>query len=273
MRIWTVAGAMAAVLALQWLAPLRAEVTLPEDFILVAHRGVVTEDITENSLPALEETIRRGYTHIEVDIRCTKDGHAIAFHDNDLNRIAGVDKKVPELTLAELRKSVSEETAPTFAKFCEVAAGRIKLMPDVKGAPPELKEAYTKSIDDAMTKHDLHDGALFIGRPDITRKFLDKGGKLAWRRTLEHTTDSSHFDEDTPKHYFIFNHAEDFDQETVDGFQELGFEVIVSINTFHYPTDDPIEQGLADVQRMVSYGVDGLQIDSVYDTILPMKER
>jgi len=49
--------------------------------MVLAHRGVVTDTIPENSLASLEETIRRGYTHIEVDVRPTKDGHAVVLHD------------------------------------------------------------------------------------------------------------------------------------------------------------------------------------------------
>ena len=68
--------------------------------------------------------------------------------------------------------------------------------------------------------------------------------------------------------FFIFNHAADFDREQVDGFHALGLDVVVSINTFHYREGDPIAQGVRDLERMLALGVDGLQIDSVYDTYL-----
>ena len=48
-------------------------------------------------------------------------------------------------------------------------------------------------------------------------------------------------------------------------YQALGLQVIVSINTFHYPTGDPLQQGLNDVKKMLNYNVDGLQLDAVYD--------
>ena len=49
-------------------------------------------------------------------------------------------------------------------------------------------------------------------------------------------------------------------------------KVIVSINTHHYGTGDPLQQGLAHIRRAVEQGVDGLQIDSVYDAILLRRE-
>ena len=46
----------------------------------------------------------------------------------------------------------------------------------------------------------------------------------------------------------------------------MGLKVIVSINTGHYPDGDPLELGLADIRKVVPLGVDGLQIDSCYDS-------
>jgi glycerophosphoryl diester phosphodiesterase len=39
----------------------------------IAHRGgFVTETLPENSFSALEEAIRRGYSHVEIDARITR---------------------------------------------------------------------------------------------------------------------------------------------------------------------------------------------------------
>ena len=77
-------------------------------FVLVAHRGIVTEELPENSLASLEETIRRGYTHIEVDVRATKDGFPVCLHDGNLARMCGIDLNIGAVTLAELRERVPE---------------------------------------------------------------------------------------------------------------------------------------------------------------------
>ena len=42
---------------------------------------------------------------IETDVRCTKDGHVLISHDNNLKRITGVDTNVSETNLADLPKS------------------------------------------------------------------------------------------------------------------------------------------------------------------------
>ena len=238
---------------------------LPEGFILVAHRGVVTDTLTENSLPSLEETIRRGYTHMEVDLRCTKDGHAVCIHDGSLKRTADVRKSVHEVTLEELRALLSEEAVPSFETLCAKAAGRIELMPDAKACPPDLREAFADSMEQSLVKHGLMKGALFIGQTDITYRFRGKG-LLSWRVPFE-TAKNSH-QEKPGSIYFSFNEAVHYDRETVKGFQELGVAVIVSINTFHYRKGDRVALGKADIKRALEYGVDGLQIDSVYDGVL-----
>jgi len=249
-------------------------IEVPEGFIVVAHRGVVDDTFTENSLPSLEETIRRAYTHIEVDLRCTKDGQAVCSHGTSVGGTADVRRKVNEVTLAELRELVSEETVPSFKTFCARCEGRINVMPDVKACPPHLREAFVASIDGALSEHGLMRDALFIGRADLTRHFAGKG-KLAWGAPLEAARQSARGKQRPGESYFIFKHAADLDEIQVNGFHEMGLLVIVSINTFHYlGQGDLIELGREDVRKMVAFGVDGLQIDSVYDDmVLPPSTR
>jgi glycerophosphoryl diester phosphodiesterase len=236
-----------------------------QDFILIAHRGVVTETIPENSLASLEETIRRGYTHIEVDIRSTKDGHAMCLHDESLRRTTGLPHLITELTLAELRALAPVDTVPDFATFCARCEGRIGLMPDIKEWPPDVEEAFAKSIEQPMLKHGLMEDSYFIGKHSLTRHFSERG-RLSWREPLETVRTSDRAKDSPGDRYFIFNHAADFDADSVKGFQDLGLKVIVSINIFHYlRIGHWKETGHRDVARMLEYGVDGLQIDSVYE--------
>lgn len=238
-------------------------VVLPDGFLLVAHRGVVTDALPENSLGSLEATIARGYTHIEVDIRATKDGRAVCLHDPSLWRAAGDKRLVESVTFAELREIAPVETVPDFDTFCARCAGRIALMPDVKGCAPERREAYTRDIAESLQRHGLAESAILIGKADQVEGVRGLA-RFPWRKADEGAAKS----DDPGKHYFAFGHADDFDQVAVEGFQAMGVQVIVSINTLHYPRKEALERGKADIRRMVALGVDGLQIDSVYDDIL-----
>ncbi len=287
----------------------------PEGLILIAHRGVVTDTVTENSLESLEGAIRRGYTHVEVDIRLTKDGHAVCLHDSSLRRTTGVDKRIHEVTLRELRALVPVNTVPSFETYCDTAAGRIDLMPDIKDYPPSLREAFIAGLDTTLTKYGLMNNALFIGRKEIGAAFMGRarvstsqspeqlaqrdsadppapslrggkadaaistptsdinpaspslrGGRRPTRQSQSHSNTIS-----PARDYFVFAHAKDFTQQSVRAYQALGLQVIVSINTFHYTTGDPLQQGLDDVKKMLDYGVDGLQIDAVYDASVALR--
>lgn len=72
----------------------------PETMIL-AHRGFVKGGV-ENTIPALEAAATAGAMYVEMDVMETKDAQFVVIHDSDLNRLAGKDKKVADLTLAEL---------------------------------------------------------------------------------------------------------------------------------------------------------------------------
>lgn len=238
------------------------------EFLLVAHRGVVTDSLTENSLGALEEAIRRGYTHVEVDVVCTDDGQAVCLHDRSLERTTGVARNVDEVTLAELRDLVSEELVPSFETFCQRCEGRMDLMLDLKGCPAHLVDAFVKSVKASLRRHNLSGDALFIGKAHLMRRFLGRG-KLCWRAPLAKAQASELAQEEPGERYFVFNHPGDFDANEVDGFHAMGLSVIVSINTLHYRTGDPVRQGRDDVKRMLELGVDGLQIDADYEEAVP----
>jgi len=248
-------------------------------FILVAHRGGVVDDTTsENSIKGLEAAIDRGYTHVEVDVRVTKDGHAVCFHDNNLMREAGVDKNISDLTLEEVKQiklTRSQESIPTFEEYCTRCEGRINIMVDTKSGEITAVDRYAREVEAALKKHGLLNDALIItNRPPspnqqiVADYFLGKA-LVSWRESLEETKElANSMTADVSQLYFIFNSPRYLTKQDVDGFHELGLLVIPSVNLAHYKTGDPVEQGLADVKKMLDWGVDGLQIDSRFDPVV-----
>ncbi len=61
-------------------------------------------DAPENTLLAFARAVAAGATYIETDVHASADGVAVIAHDPDLARVAGIDKRVDQLTLAELEK-------------------------------------------------------------------------------------------------------------------------------------------------------------------------
>lgn len=76
------------------------------EFCLLAHRGLSQHrnDLDENTLDAFAEALNHGATHIESDIQATCDGVAVLFHDSDLRRTAGIDKKISDLRFEEIQQ-------------------------------------------------------------------------------------------------------------------------------------------------------------------------
>jgi glycerophosphoryl diester phosphodiesterase len=70
--------------------------------VVLAHRGGTSG--SENTLETFHDAIRVGVFSIETDVRTTKDGVAILFHDADLKRVANIDRAISEVTLDEIRK-------------------------------------------------------------------------------------------------------------------------------------------------------------------------
>ncbi len=69
---------------------------------MIAHRGLSGLEM-ENTIPAFEAAGAQSYYGIESDVHVTKDNKFIIVHDDHLNRVAGVDRKVEESTFEELR--------------------------------------------------------------------------------------------------------------------------------------------------------------------------
>jgi glycerophosphoryl diester phosphodiesterase len=73
---------------------------------LLAHRGLWqhTGAVAENTLEAFAEALSFGATHIESDVHVTADGRAVLFHDDSLKRVAGINRRISDLTLAQIRE-------------------------------------------------------------------------------------------------------------------------------------------------------------------------
>ena len=250
----------------------------PPSFIKIAHRGgFVTENLPEHSFPALEEAIRRGYSYAEIDARITKDSRVVCFHDEDLFDQTGITGRISDMNLDQIRKVKllhTEERILTFEEFCIKCEGRINLMVDLKGCADEQIDAYSFEIEHNLKKYRLLKNSLILinktpsnNQEKVARRFLHKA-KISWRKSLEQTLAGRKVLSDLSSKYYVFNHGADFDYQEVKGFQRMGLSIIVSINTGHYKVGDPVSRGLDDIKAMLTYGVDGIQLDACYESAL-----
>ena len=100
-----------------------------------AHRGLHDARLPENSLGAFEAACRAGYG-IELDVRLSRDGVAMVFHDDTLKRMCGIDRRVDEFTAEELSRmplAGTRYTVPTFEEVLALVRGRVPLLVEIKG--------------------------------------------------------------------------------------------------------------------------------------------
>ena len=69
---------------------------------IIAHRGA-SADAPENTVASMKLGYAQDADGGELDVHLSKDGHVVVIHDYDTKRVAGVDKKVVDQSLDELR--------------------------------------------------------------------------------------------------------------------------------------------------------------------------
>ena len=92
---------------------------LPGHFPLcIGHRGA-SGHRTENTLEAFEYAARLGAEMWELDTQLTSDGVVVVSHDDHLQRVFGVDRRISQMTAAELEGL--GVAVPTFAAVAALA--------------------------------------------------------------------------------------------------------------------------------------------------------
>jgi len=103
-------------------------------FVRFAHRGLHRDGSQENSLSAFAKAKESGFG-IELDVRLSKDGELVVFHDPTLARMCGIEGKVIDYTTEELAKMSlggTEEGIPTFRQVLELIDGAVPLLIEIK---------------------------------------------------------------------------------------------------------------------------------------------
>jgi glycerophosphoryl diester phosphodiesterase len=102
----------------------------------IAHRGLhsAAAGIPENSIAAFEAAAAAGYP-AELDVRVTRDGFAVVFHDAALGRLTGGSGEVATVDsnqLQRLRLMGTDEPVPLLVDVLEAVAGRVPLLIEIK---------------------------------------------------------------------------------------------------------------------------------------------
>ena len=130
---------------------------------IIGHRGDRSL-APENTMPALELAMDE-LAYVETDVRLTRDGVPVLFHDTGLERVAGRVGRIEDLDLANVRRldvgawyssDWAGERVPTLDAFLTALAER-----DGARALVELKAAWkpqeVRRVLDLVERHGLRD--------------------------------------------------------------------------------------------------------------------
>lgn len=123
---------------------------------ITAHRGS-SKRAPENTLPAIEAAIGEAADLCEIDVQVTSDGQIVVCHDLNLKRLAGVDKRLGDMTFDEARaldvgsymgSQFAGTQIPTLEEALRAAKGRIGLNIELKniGNDTDLPERTAAMI-------------------------------------------------------------------------------------------------------------------------------
>ncbi|MGO9463645.1 MAG: glycerophosphodiester phosphodiesterase [Isosphaeraceae bacterium] len=126
--------------------PFFEPVSPPRSLQVMAHRGAMRQ-APENSADAIERAIADTVEWVEVDVRRTRDGHHVLFHDSRLERTTDGQGLVRDHTLAEIcaldagtkfARRFAGRRVLTLSEALELARGRVNLYLDCKDVDPAL---------------------------------------------------------------------------------------------------------------------------------------
>ena len=102
----------------------------------IAHRGLHDRagGVVENSLAAARAAAARGYA-IECDVQISRDGEAIVFHDDTLERLTQAQGRIDARDAAELARLPYRDgkgAPPTLAALLAEVGGRVPVIVEIK---------------------------------------------------------------------------------------------------------------------------------------------
>ncbi len=89
-------------------------------------------------MAAFESAVRQGYRYIETDVQATRDGVAVALHDDTLDRLGGRRDRVSELPWSEAKWIKIDEREP------------IARLDEIRGTWPEIRVNVDPKSDAAV---------------------------------------------------------------------------------------------------------------------------
>ena len=153
---------------------------------IVAHRGA-SAAAPENTMAAVRQAVEEGTDWVEIDVQETADGEVVVLHDSDFKKVAGVDLKIWDATMADLKNidigsffspEYNAERPPRLADVLAFCKGKAKVVIELKyyGHDQRLEERVAELVE-------AHDMQSDIAVMSLKQQGIDKMKALrpAWQ--------------------------------------------------------------------------------------------
>ena len=229
---------------------------------LIAHRGgIVGKKYAEYDPESIKAAIEEGYYMLEIDVYPTADSNLVCHHDRSLKRIYGVEGRISDMDMSQIRKlkALKGGYSPlSFEDVCRMCEGKTRIMVDIKA--DSLTGWYCDSISSIMSRYGLAESAFFI-RNDVEPYFGE--GKYGFRISEIPDMDRRiRSGENVASRYYLFDHGNRINGESVKWCQKNGIDICASVNIAHYVNEDPFDGAMRDIEHLKRLGVTIFQIDS-----------
>lgn len=119
---------------------------------LIAHRGLHSKDIIENTIPSFIKAMELGLA-IELDIHILSDNTIVIYHDYNLKRLTNVNNTIENLTYPQLSKIKIKKLyhIPTLKKVMNIINGKVPILIEIKTI--KLNEVFLKILLEQLSKY------------------------------------------------------------------------------------------------------------------------
>lgn len=220
--------------------------------LVAAHRGGFF-DKSHNTLEQFRNAIKARVDIIEMDIRLTKDGIVVVYHDETMEDHSNCKGALRDYTYAELSKKCFTKGAkhkiPTFEETLQLINGRSVLNVEFK-----VLEVIEPAIQ-LVRKYNAYDWAYFQANAEKDKYFKARGldSKLALLYKVQNDKDVQFvLDLNDPNMVVIQFDKEDVTPERLRLFQSLG--KLTSVNSWKYGFAD--ERFKSACKKVFEIGID-----------------
>lgn len=243
---------------------------------VIAHRGgIITPESPECSLATIRKAVEKGYDAVELDVRTSADRVPFVFHDSNLQRMCGRDERLEDLPSDVLQKirytGTNEHIASLEESLALCASNEIGVMMEIK-ASGEPRSFY-RNIKNLLDKYHLRSSTIIFPPKAEVVSFFE--GYAPIQQHIGKIRNMHREGMPVNELCFIFELPWTITKDEVVEMKELGVFAVIAVNTFQYVRKyrsrrqkNYIKHVEDDINRIINWRVDALQIDSDYQVYL-----